>query len=457
MSVTIDELAVSDLSEAVIGARWLSRTIPSSLYGTDDRDQVYAYDGLLRLATFDEGTESGGSISGTPVREEDWTLDALGNWTAFVQKAAGTTTLDQSRSHNDANEVTSIGATTGPDWYEPAQDAAGNLYVFPDPKSPVHASVMFYDAWNRPVSYYAVNVGVNHPVALYEYDGLHRRIVKTVDANGDGTVEEVRHFYYNPQWQVVEERLEVSSTIDADPVNQYVWQPHYVDSLAVRYWDSDATGGPDAYHFYLQDANYNVTAVTDSSGAVVERYAYTPYGVPTILNGASDGDGAEWSVDSNGSDVKNVYLYTGREYDWETGLQINQRRYYASHLGRWLTRDPIEYEADSLNLYEYVASAPTFYIDPSGLRPTAPTRPTNPRPQPPARWPRRQDPNPGLPGLPPTQPGGSPRPYPPSWGQRPWNERILPNPIDDLLARQRWWSQRIPCPETNYDKATSFL
>jgi hypothetical protein len=70
----------------------LTRDIPSSLYAADNRDQVYAYDGLQRLADMDEGTLSGSAIGGTPVSEETWALDALGNWTGFVQKAAGTVT-----------------------------------------------------------------------------------------------------------------------------------------------------------------------------------------------------------------------------------------------------------------------------------------------------------------------------------------------------------------------------
>jgi uncharacterized protein RhaS with RHS repeats len=40
--------------------------------------------------------------------------------------------------------------------------------------------------------------------------------------------------------------------------------------------------------------------------------------------------------------------------------------YYASHMGRWLTRDPIGY-SDSANLYEYVLSQPLTYTDSSGL------------------------------------------------------------------------------------------
>jgi len=44
----------------------LSRDIPTTVYATNDRDQVYGYDGLQRLKAFDEGTLSGSSISGTP-------------------------------------------------------------------------------------------------------------------------------------------------------------------------------------------------------------------------------------------------------------------------------------------------------------------------------------------------------------------------------------------------------
>jgi RHS repeat-associated protein len=166
-------------------------------------------------------------------------------------------------------------------------------------------------------------------------------------------------------------------------VNQYVWHPHYVDALAMRRYDANQDGnikdtGEGAFN-YLQDANYNVTAIVRSDGTVAERYAYTAYGTPTILNGASDPDGgAEWSVDTNGSDVKNVYLYTGREYDWETGLQNSRNRFYASHLGRWLTRDPLVVTSENAiaatmataaasHIYQYVRSMPLTQFDPSGL------------------------------------------------------------------------------------------
>lgn len=337
----------------------LSRDIPSTLYATNDRDQVYAYDGLQRLTSMDEGAVAGGSIA-APTAEQNWTLDALGNWSTFYDDRVDSETLTYTRTHNAANELTSVD-DNNENWFSPGHDAAGNLTAMPRPVSQ-DMTTFRYDAWNRLVAVFNAFQSTTNPVAKYEYDGLHRRIVKQLDANTDGTFNETRHYYYNEKWQVVEER--VGATLSAATADvRYVWHPEYVDALALRYWDSDDSGSPDAYHYYLQDANYNVTAVTDNAGAVVERYAYSPYGEPTVLD-------ANFAVDANGaSDVENVYLYTGRERDPETGLQLNRERFYTSNLGRWLMRDPIVYRGGDANLYAYVMCKPTKDLDPRGLFP----------------------------------------------------------------------------------------
>jgi hypothetical protein len=40
--------------------------------------------------------------------------------------------------------------------------------------------------------------------------------------------------------------------------------------------------------------------------------------------------------------------------------------FYAPHLGRWLSRDPIEYFGSPWNLYEYVGGRPSTQADPDG-------------------------------------------------------------------------------------------
>jgi RHS repeat-associated protein len=349
-------------------------------------DQIYGYDRMMRLATMEEGTMSGGSLTGTHTFDEGWTLDALGNWGAYTQSVNGTTTLDQARSHNVVNEIdvnisdtdspgASITASVGANWADPSYDAAGNMDSLPQTYAPTSSYTLVYDAWNRLVSVY--DNAISQMVSKMQYDGLNRLIIKETNFEHLGGFE-TRHYYYNIDWQVVEERI--GATGSATVVAQYVWHPHYVDAIAMRRYDSDRDGnlaeGHDGDHYYLQDANYNVTAVLNASGFALERYAYTPYGKPTTLNGASgvdpDGSVGEFDVDisysvmrDTFSDIGNAVLYTGRDYDWETGLQINRHRYYAAHLGRWLTRDPLD--RGGMNLYELVRSRPLNSLDPSGL------------------------------------------------------------------------------------------
>ena len=65
------------------------------------------------------------------------------------------------------------------------------------------------------------------------------------------------------------------------------------------------------------------------------------------------------------SAVGNRYLFTGREYDQETGLYSYRARYYDSRIGRFLSRDPVGYSA-GLNLYSYVGNNPLTFVDPLG-------------------------------------------------------------------------------------------
>jgi YD repeat-containing protein len=47
--------------------------------------------------------------------------------------------------------------------------------------------------------------------------------------------------------------------------------------------DTNGDGTLDERLWVLQDANYNVVALLDNSGNVVERYAYDPFGQVTVL------------------------------------------------------------------------------------------------------------------------------------------------------------------------------
>ena len=107
-----------------------------------------------------------------------------------------------------------------------------------------------------------------------------------------------------------------------------------------------------------RNQQYSIYALTDSSGAVSERYAYTAYGQPTFLNASA-------TVQTS-SAAGNRYTYTSREWDATLGLHHFRARWMSGLTGRFLTRDPIGF-ADSYQQYEYVTGAPLILVDPLGL------------------------------------------------------------------------------------------
>jgi RHS repeat-associated protein len=112
--------------------------------------------------------------------------------------------------------------------------------------------------------------------------------------------------------------------------------------------------------YVQQDANYNVTAITDALGNVRERYALDPYGGSAVVLTASWGQ-------IPASLYSWVYLHQGGRYDGETGLYDFRNRFYDPEKGRWLNLDPLGFDAGDSNLYRYEGNEPTTATDSSGL------------------------------------------------------------------------------------------
>jgi len=111
---------------------------------------------------------------------------------------------------------------------------------------------------------------------------------------------------------------------------------------------------------------YSVTAITTSTGAIAERYAYTAYGQPTILNASGT------PLSPQTSTLNSRYSYTGREWDATLGLHHFRARWMSPGAGRFLGRDPIGYE-DGLDFYAMQVSLDA--MDPLGLLSVVPQDP----------------------------------------------------------------------------------
>jgi RHS repeat-associated protein len=64
----------------------------------------------------------------------------------------------------------------------------------------------------------------------------------------------------------------------------------------------------------------------------------------------------------------NRFLYTRREFLKEANLYDYLNRAYSAELGRFLQRDPIQFDAGDGNLYRYVSNDPTDKVDSLGLK-----------------------------------------------------------------------------------------
>jgi len=64
--------------------------------------------------------------------------------------------------------------------------------------------------------------------------------------------------------------------------------------------------------------------------------------------------------------IDHLFGFTGREYDFETGLAYYRARYYDPSVGRFLSEDPLGFAAGDTNLSRYVSNSPLDSTDPNG-------------------------------------------------------------------------------------------
>jgi RHS repeat-associated protein len=292
-------------------------------------DEAYTYDALSQLTGF---TRDGSSMKG-------WDYDAVGNRTSVTTGTGSPVT----QTANAQNEITGITGSTAPTY-----DANGNM------TGDETGRIFVYDAWNRLVQ---VQDAENNPLESYTYDGLYRRVTETADSV-------TTDLYYSDNWQVLEEQVYDEELEENVTITRFVWSPVYVDALVLRDRDIDVeTNEAGERLWVIQDASWNVTAITDGYGVVQERYVYDPYGVVTILE-------EDWDVKGSGTDFAWTVMFQGMEWDEMTGLYGSSRiraSGYSPTQGRWTSVDPGGFAMGDVNLYRFVQNNPSNYLDPCGL------------------------------------------------------------------------------------------
>jgi RHS repeat-associated protein len=242
-----------------------------------------------------------------------------------------------------------------------------------------------YDEENRLT---AVKQYDGTPLLEMSYDALGRR-VETIDYTAGSEAQPVspcgtaspvttRHIYSG--LETIEEYVccdtgnpACGGSEDWSLAREFVWGDQFPEPVAVidhtDLGDKAATT-PEVLH-YVRDALGSVVGLTDAGdpdatpdpipAKEVERYVYDPYGHTYVEHWT----GAAW-VRTTASVYGHPFAWTGQRYDAGVGLYAFYARTYSPELGRWLQRDLLGY-IDGVNLYEYVRSGPTRWLDAYGL------------------------------------------------------------------------------------------
>ncbi|MBW2661547.1 MAG: hypothetical protein JRD93_06080 [Deltaproteobacteria bacterium] len=214
---------------------------------------------------------------------------------------------------NNLNQYTNVDGDTY------SYDANGNMT---EKAASSETTIYTYDYENR-----LIQVDTPTETVTYTYDSFGRRTSKTTST---GTTN-----YIHDGFRVLMEK-------DGAGIVQATYT-HGIGIDEVLVMERGSTD-----YFYSQDGLGSVSDLTDSGENVIESYPYDAYGMP-----------------SNLSSVGNPYLFTGREYESETGLYYYRARYYKPQVGRFISTDPIGFVGGN-NFYSYARNNPINITDPSG-------------------------------------------------------------------------------------------
>ena len=255
--------------------------------------------------------------AGSSFADKAYSYDAAGNRISAVN---GNTT---NYTSNNLNQYIQAGNNSY------TYDANGNLTAD-------GTNTYTYDYENRLIS--AAKSGTT---AAYAYDSFGRRIQKGLSPQG--TVPEITTYVYDGDQIIAEYDNSGNLT------TKYIFGPGIDEPVLM-------TKGGQSYYYHF-DGLGSVTSLTNSTGSTGESYTYDAFGKPLIKNASG--------TPLTASSIGNRYMFTGREYDAETGLYFYRARYYSPELGRFLQRDPVGYIAD-LNLYTYCSNNSPNLTDPFG-------------------------------------------------------------------------------------------
>jgi RHS repeat-associated protein len=343
-------------------------------------ESSWTYDNASRLTALTHVKDT------TTLADYSWTYDSAGRITQFVSATDGTVDYthddtnqltgadydyqtDESYSYDANGNRTNTGYATGSDnrltsdgTYTYTHDAEGNRtarFVDNDSSGTLNTgdtdiTEYTWDYRNRltNVTERSTYGGSATKATDFAYDHQNRLIAESADPDGAGEQSAAETYFAYDGSQIA---LEFDGSESADLAHRYLWGPAVDQILA----DEEVTS--------LNNPGDVLWPLTDNLGTVRDLATYDSQQDETTIANHRVFDAYGNVTSETTSAVDHLFAFTGRQFDKPTGLQNNLHRWYDPLVGRWLTQDPIGFDAADENLYRYVRNHPTMATDPFGL------------------------------------------------------------------------------------------
>ena len=207
-------------------------------------------------------------------------------------------------------------------------------------------STIAYDANGNPTTYLGHTLTWEKGRQLKKFDNIEY----TYNANGIRTSKKVNGVLH-------------TYMLDGTKILHETWGEN---TLVPLYDNEDSICGilyNSVSYYFVKNLQGDVIAITNANGAVVARYTYDAWGVPTTKE------------DTSGCNIATVnpFRYRGYYYDEEIKLYYLQSRYYDARVGRFIKSDIPEMmlvqveKASGTNLFAYCNNNAISGCDPMGI------------------------------------------------------------------------------------------
>jgi RHS repeat-associated protein len=288
----------------------------TSVTVTGGETATYSYDPAYRLLSVDSNNNS---------HDQTYTYDTVGNRLSMTQNGTSYFYI-YNNNGNRLNEIRT-GSVAGTLLYSYDYDDNGSRIA----KRNAGGSVIESSIYNQ--KKLITQQTINGNTINFNYDPSYYRITKTNNTDTHNYLLEGEH---------------LEATYDANNKLKASYLRGVVIDEIINGFEQDINGKLVNQSYHHDQVN-SVVATTDHNGAPTQTKAYSPFGLNLASTGNND----------------NKLAYTGRELDDESGLYYYRARYYDSLAGRFLSEDPLGFEA-GVNFYAYVNNNPLNSNDPSG-------------------------------------------------------------------------------------------